>query len=707
MSPQTLKGVISKIVYQDQDRGFAVFDVENEHGKKVRVAGSAPDLAEGLGIRATGQYQVHPRFGRQFKAATVMALPPETTDGIAAYLASGRVDGVGKTLAGRIVDFFGDGVRAALDEGPDRLRECPGIGGSRAQAIHRAWNRQMRERETFVLLASMGLTAKQVQKVAREYGEDGPARVKNDPYDLIRRVTGIGFKTADSIAANVGIEGDAPTRMEAAVRYVLETAAESGHVFLVAHDLIRAVSEVTSQDESAANAAVRTMAGDGRLVVEKAAEDGLVFEAGLHRAETRVARRARVLAAQSVRPARVEAAGSGPVRLAPSQKRAVSIVSRSGLGILTGGPGTGKTTIVGALLRVAGASGLKTVLAAPTGRAAMRLKEATGREAKTLHRLLEFNPRDGRFQRNETNPLDADWILVDESSMLDIHMMDNLLKAVTPGTRLTFVGDADQLPPVGPGDPFRDLIRSDIVPVARLTEVFRQGEGSQIVAAAYRVLSGREPGTPSVADGALGDFYFLEREDPAAVADAIEKMVVERIPARFGLDPVRQVQVLAPMRRGDCGTEALNRRLRDRLNPRIDPAKPGFAPGDRLIQNRNNYEKEVFNGDIGVAETGAEKGSLLVRFEDRRVEFKAMEQDDLSLAHAITVHKAQGSEFPAVVVSLHTQHYVMLQRNLLYTALTRGRRLVVLCGNRRAVRLAVNNARMEPRNTRLAWRLRE
>jgi exodeoxyribonuclease V alpha subunit len=333
------------------------------------------------------------------------------------------------------------------------------------------------------------------------------------------------------------------------------------------------------------------------------------------------------------------------------------------------------------------------------------MREATGHEAKTIHRLLEYNPRDGGFVRGDHLPLDCDWLVVDESSMLDVVLMDRLIRAVAPGTRLTFVGDADQLPPVGPGDPLRDLIRSESVPVARLGEVFRQGTGSAIVHNAHRILHGDEP-IPAPRDAAdLGDFYTVWRDDPLGVAEAVVTLVAERIPARFGLDPVRQIQVLAPMRRGDCGTDALNRALRARLNP-VAGDGPGFARGDRVIQNRNNYDRDAFNGDIGVVTSVEPGGATAVRFDDRDVVFEPSDLDDLALAHAVTVHKSQGSEFPAVVVVLHTQHYVMLRRNLLYTAVTRGRRLVVLVGNKRALRLALDNARVEPRNTGLAERLR-
>lgn len=714
MGDETLTGRVTRVVFQDDAEAFAIFDLEVPGRGKTRVAGHALDLRPGLDVRVTGDFRDHPRFGRQLKATTVMVLAPERPEAIAAYLASGRVQGIGKGLAASLVAFFGDRIREVLDGDADGLRACPGIGRERARVIHEAWHRQRRERETWVLLAGLGLTPGQILKVMRAYGDEGPARVHDNPYDLIRRVPGIGFKTADAIGEKVGVARDAAIRMEASVRFVLDEAAESGHVFLPESDLAQRVADLTGQPAARAVMAVQDAASRGTCIVRDDPSGPIVFDADLHRVESEVARRLRVLTAERIRPVPVPDGRLGRLTLAPSQREALASLTSSAVCVLTGGPGTGKTTVVGALLALARRAQLRVLLAAPTGRAAMRMKEATGVEARTLHRLLEFNPRTGRFARDDLHPLDADWVVVDEASMLDIVLLGHLLRALSPGTRLTLVGDADQLPPVGPGDPFRDLIASGAVPVARLREIFRQGAGSAIVHAAHQVLSGREPTTPG--EGLAGDdrpsartlhdFYVVLREDPADVASVIERLVVERIPTRFGLDPRRDVQVLAPMHRGDCGTEALNRALRNRLNPSA-AARPGLHAGDRVLQTRNNYHKEVFNGDIGLVVDRRQDGTIRVQFEDRLADFDPSDADDLSLAYAISVHKAQGSEFPAVVVALHTQHYVMLRRNLLYTALTRGRRLCVLVGNRRAIRLAVANDRVEARNTRLAARLRE
>lgn len=713
MADETLTGRVTRVVFQDDAEAFAIFDLEVPGRGKTRVAGHALNLQPGLDVRVTGDFRDHPRFGRQLRATTVMVLPPERPEAIAAYLASGRVEGIGKGLAARLVAFFGDRIREVLDGDAEGLRACPGIGRERARVIHEAWHRQRRERETWVLLAGLGLTPGQILKVMRSYGDEGPARVHDNPYDLIRRVPGIGFKTADAIGEKVGVAHDAPARMEAAVRFVLGEAAESGHVFLPEADLVRRVADLTAQPADRARAAVLDAVSRGLCVVRDDPSGPIVLDADLDRVESDVARRIRVLRAERVPPLPVPDGRLGRLTLAPSQREALASLTSSTVAVLTGGPGTGKTTVVGALLALARRARLQVALAAPTGRAAMRMKEATGVEARTLHRLLEFNPRTGRFARDDLQPLEADWVVVDEASMLDVVLLGHLLRAVSPGTRLTLVGDADQLPPVGPGDPFRDLIASGTVPVARLREVFRQEEGSAIVRAAHEVLSGREPRTP--ADGLAGDerpggqglhdFYVVLREDAADVAAVVERLVVERIPARFGLNPHRDIQVLAPMHRGDCGTEALNRSLRRRLNPAA-AGRPGFQPGDRVIQTRNNYNKEIFNGDIGQVLARHQDGTVRVQFEDRLVDLDPSEAEDLALAYAISVHKAQGSEFPAVVVALHTQHYLMLRRNLLYTALTRGRRLCVLVGSRRAIRLAVANDRVEVRNTRLAARLR-
>lgn len=703
MGDAPLAGVVVRVRYLDASAPFAVFDLELPGGGRVTATGPVASLGEGLEVRVTGDWQDHPRFGRRFRGTTVMVLPPRSASGIAAYLASGQVTGVGGKLAARIVAHFENEIGTILDEAPERLTEVPGIGPERASRIADAWRRQVEERRTVVLLLDLGLTAAQAARAVRAYGHEAPARVTADPYGLAEHVSGFGFRTADVIATRLGIAPDSPVRMQAAVRHVLRAGADAGHLYLPRQTLATQVGEVTGQGEGAVAAALSALAVDGRVVVETAPEGPVVFDARLHQAERQVAARIDLLAQVGV-PA-LTVTGTSVERLAPTQRAALQRVASAAVAVLTGGPGTGKTTIIGALLDVADRAGLRILLAAPTGRAAMRMKEATGRDARTLHRLLEFNPRDGRFQRDEMRPLDADWVVVDESSMLDIGMADRLLRALSPGTRLTLVGDADQLPPVGPGDPFCALIASGTVPVARLTQVFRQDEGSQIVEAAHRILAGLAPQEGTRDPDALGDFYLVLREDPADLAKVVEHLVVERIPARFGLDPRTDIQVLAPMRRGECGTDALNALLRRRLNPGAED-RPVPAPGDRVIQIRNNYDREVFNGDIGMVTGARPAGGVTIRFDDREVAFDAADTDDLAPAYAVTVHKSQGSEFPAVVLCLHTQHFPMLRRNLLYTGVTRARRLVVVCGNRRALRIALDNARVEPRNSRLIERLR-
>jgi exodeoxyribonuclease V alpha subunit len=702
--PTTLTGTVARVIYEGADGPFTVFELATDPGTRVTVTAPAGGLASGLGVRLTGDYQDHPRFGRRFRANTVLILPPERPESIAAYLASGQVDGVGPRLAARIVGHFGPDVREVLDSKPERLTEVPGIGPARAGAVSEAWRRQVAQRERMLLLCDLGLTPTQATRAVRAYGDEAPARVAANPYDLARDVSGIGFRTADAIAGRLGIAPDSPLRIGAASRHVLATAADMGHLFLPVASFLAEVASVTGQDASVVQPVVDLMAAEGRITIEDDPFEPRVFETSLRDAERRVASRILTLAAVAVRPLPLGSTRAGGLTLAPSQLEALAVVAGAPVAVLTGGPGTGKTTIVGSLLDLADRAGLRVMLAAPTGRAAMRMKETSGRDARTVHRLLEFNPRDGGFQRNESRPLETDWVVVDESSMLDVSLADRLLRALSPGTRLTLVGDADQLPPVGPGDPFRDLVRSGAVPVARLREVFRQGEGSAIVHNAHRILAGDEPITARAQESTPGDFHVAVREDPAALAELVVTLVAERIPARFGLDPRTDVQVLAPMRRGDCGTDALNRMLRERLNP-ASAGRPGPAPGDRVIQNRNNYDRDIYNGDIGTVLSVAPDGCPTVRFDDRDVVLEGSEADDLAPAYAITVHKSQGSEFPAVIAVLHTQHFVMLRRNLLYTAVTRGRRLVVLAGNRRAIRLALDNARLEPRNTRLAERL--
>ena len=700
-----LNGTVTRVRFVNEQGDFSVFDVLLPDKTQATVSGPSVLVAQGLQVRVTGEWQDHPRYGKRFRAASVLVLPPSDLDGIVAYLKSGQIPGIGEKFAARIAAHFGSKLAWVLDNEPEKLTEVPGIGKDRAAKVAQAWHSQVEERQTMVLLLDMGLTQNQASRAVRVYGHEAPAVVAADPYVLAEHVSGFGFLTADKIAKRAGITADSMIRQQAAVRHILLQASNFGHLFLPLEELASQVAVLTEQPEQLALDAVEKMAKDGKVAVETVFEGKIVFDIHLHRAEIQVANRVRQLAGIGVRP--IEVTGEAVSRLAASQRAALQSIVSSSMAVLTGGPGTGKTTVIGAILSLADQAALKTALAAPTGRAAMRMKEATGREAKTLHRLLEFNPQNGRFMRDEHNPLDADWVVIDEASMLDIGLADHLLRAISPGTRLTFVGDADQLPPVGPGDPFRSLIASEVVPVAWLTEVFRQEEGSEIVAAAHQVLKGRniECGTDSGNRGPdeLGDFYLVVREDAADLARMAEHLVAERIPARFGLDPLTDIQVLSPMRRSECGTDALNTALRQRLNPQA--AKQPFpAVGDKVIQTKNNYDREVFNGDVGVVLNVSPEGTT-VQFDDRIVFFEAGETDDLAPAYAITVHKSQGSEFPAVVICVHTSHYVMLRRNLLYTAITRGKKLVVVCTNQRALKIALSNYLVEPRNSMLVERL--
>jgi exodeoxyribonuclease V alpha subunit len=697
VAEESIIGHIKRVLFTKEDDSYTVFDIVDDSGRVIRVVGCAPSLAEGLRVRATGLFQNHPRFGLQFRADTVMALPPDKPEAIAKYLASGQVRGIGDTLARRLVSYFKDRIREALDGDVEGLKECPGIGEQRAKTIHEAWHKHLKERETYILLAGMGLTHAQILRAIKVLGENAPARVQQNPYDLIRFVHGIGFKTADQIARRVGIKEDSPIRIQAALLFVLEQAQEAGHCFLGLEHLVRHTGFYTGAPEQACSQAIVEVQRRGDIVVDKGKEGLRVFLASLYHAEQEVANRLRLLCKRNLEGIFIDRL---PDWLSTSQKQALQAIKDAPVSVLTGGPGTGKTTILKYLVEACEKRGLKVALAAPTGRAAMRLSEISGREAKTIHRLLHFNPHTMQFACDE---IDADLVVIDEASMLDIVLAMHLLKAIGPKTRLLLVGDADQLPPVGPGCPFLDIIESKTTPVLRLREVFRQEARSSIVTAAHMVLRGE---VPNLSDTDTSDFYIVHKENPADVATTIEKLVCERIPQRFGFDPIKEIQVLAPMKKGDCGTDRLNAMLKERLNPEWS-GKPGFHVNDRVIQTRNNYEKEVFNGDIGVIVRVSSDGGISVSFDGRVVHFEPDEAGDLMLAHAITVHKAQGSEFKAVVISLHTQHYMMLRRNLFYTALTRGKNLVVVVGNRKALHLAVSNDRVEPRNTTLAERLRE
>ena len=713
-APVTLEGVVARVVYSQEQSGYAVVALqERPDAPEVIAVGSLLGTQPGETLRLAGGWTEHPKYGRRFQAESYATITPRTVAGLEQYLGSGMVPGIGPGFARRIVAHFGLATLEVLDHASRRLREVPGIGAKRAERVAQAWHQQRELRGTMLFLQSHGISAAHARRIYRQFGTRARAVLQEDPYRLAAHVPGMGFQTADRIAAKLGIAADSPQRIQAAALHELHAAATDGDVYLPAPILCRRTAELVQlRDRRAAEEALASLREADRVIGEQLPAPGAgtpvaaqylpPLFAAEQRAATRLVTLLRSTPGGSAAAPAPAAAGAGIV-LAAAQRAATEVLLRSKVAVLTGGPGTGKTTLVRWIAAASARAGTRVVLAAPTGRAAKRLEEATGMPAGTIHRLLEFSPRHGTFTRNRSYPVAADLLVVDEASMVDIRLLAALLEATPDGCRVLFVGDADQLPSVGPGSVLADLAAIPGLPTVRLTEVFRQSAASRIVRAAHAINSGEfDPRQATVADS---DFYFIARREPEQVAHTVETLVTTRIPRRFGLDPRRDIQVLSPMNRGPLGTVQLNRRLRERLNP--DPAGDGggLRLGDRVLQTRNNYQLEVFNGDIGhVVAVDAESGSVQVDFGGRRVQYAAADRDDLVPAYAISIHRSQGSEFPAVVVPVHTQHFVMLRRNLLYTAVTRGKRLVVLVGSEKAVALAARRGSDRTRFSALALR---
>lgn len=717
-----LEGALERVVYRDADRGFSVVEVVLRDGRRVTVTGNLLGARVGEHLRVEGDWQEHPKFGRQVRARTVEVVPPSTIEGVRAYLASGLVKGVGPALAERIVAQLGSEALESIEREPEKLRRVPGIGPKRAREIAEAIALQKGLRELVTYLGAHGVGSGAAQRIWRHYGADALRFVRENPFRLADEVWGFGFRKADEIAGKLGLAADAPERARAGLVFALTEAAGQGHSCLPREVLTEQAKRLLGLDDRPIAEALAACV-DAKLISldepaernRKAAEPtSFVYLPVMLAAERIVARRVVQLTearlGQPIADARAVAAMEARLRFEadPLQRRAVETALREPMVVITGGPGVGKTTIVRQIVELTKASGLTVALASPTGRAARRLSEATRHEATTLHRLLEFQPRENVFLRNEKRPLRAAIVIVDEVSMLDIQLAAHLLRAVATPTRLVFVGDADQLPSVGPGNFLRDVVESGRVAVVRLTRIFRQGEGSAIVAGAHRVLAGETPVFTREATG-RGDLFFVERNDPLDALKGVLHVVTERIPDRFRLDPRRQVQVIAPMYRGEVGIDRINRELRERLNPPEAGAGGGeksLRVRDRVMVTRNDVDKDVFNGDVGRVEAvNSRNRSVLVRFGDRLVSFEDADAAGLVLAYAISVHRSQGSEYPAVVIPLVTQHFVMLRRALLYTAMTRARELCVLVGSRRALDIAVREARVEERFSRLKERL--
>ena len=722
-APETLRGSVERVTFFNEETGFAVLRVTvRGHPEPVTILGNLPAAHAGEAVTAEGRWTRDPRHGLQFKADTLRAEAPDSREGIERYLGGGLIRGIGPVLAKKLVERFGEQVFDIIDGHSARLEEVDKVGPERRRRIKAAWTEGKAVREVMVFLHAQGAGSSRAVRIYKTYGERAVETVRADPYRLARDVPGIGFKTADGIAQKLGFAPDSPLRAAAGLRFALHRATDEGHCALPEERLTAWTAELLGIDETLVHEALSTALTKGDVARGGDGAAALVYLPRLLAAERAVAGRVLHLAAQPPAFPAIDAeAAAGWYEkktgrdLSPSQRRALAAAVGSRVFILTGGPGVGKTTLLDAILAVLRAKGVQPVLAAPTGRAAQRLGEATGLRAKTLHRLLEWQP--GGFAHDEARPLAGDLFVVDECSMLDLPLTHALLRALPPGAALLLVGDVDQLPSVGPGLVLRNLLDSGRVPSARLTEIFRQAAASRIVLNAHRVNAGEfpEPGAPG---DAHADFFFIERPEPERLAETVAELVARRIPARWGLDPARDIQVLCPGRRGPAGSRELNARLQARLNPPRDGeetvARFGwtFRPRDRVMQNANDYDKEVFNGDQGLIErVDPVDGEVLVRFggeggSPRTVAYPFGELDELEPAYAITVHKSQGSEFPAVVIPLTTSHYPLLQRNLLYTGITRGRRLVVLVGQRPALAMAVSRQPDRGRYGALLERLR-
>ncbi len=723
-----LTGQIERVTYNDAESGYAVLRIAVKgYPDLVTAVGTIASPAVGEVLNMRGVWIEHPKFGSQFKIMEYKSFAPSSVKGMEKYLGSGLIKGIGPSIAEKIVSLFGADAFEILDSHPERLIEIEGVGEKKAAAIHEAWLEQREVRGVMLFLQSHGIGTGYALRVFRHYGSASVRVLEENPYRLAIDIFGIGFMTADKIASGMGFSRESPLRIRAGVLHVMNELTREGHVFVPVEELTASAAEILSVSSEVVEKGIEDARLNQELIIEwytdaDKKDDCAVYLPAFHYAEVHSAKNLCSILSSPFNGQYADPEVVIPwvqrelgISFAGRQTEALKTALSSQVMVITGGPGTGKTTLIKAIMKIRSARGFKIMLAAPTGRAAKRMTEATGHEAKTIHRMLEYTGSTmsgGDFMRNETNPLDCDLLVVDEASMIDQVLFHHLLKAVPKGSSVIFVGDVDQLPSVGPGNVLKDIIDSGVCPVVHLNEIYRQSRESMIVVNAHRINSGEMPFLDERGEvSSLSDFYFIEESDPDKALEIIKRLVTLRMPQKFGLDPVRDIQVLTPMHRGSVGTARLNLELREALNTcqgsKVLRMGRTLQEGDKVMQIRNNYEKDVYNGDIGtVVRIDGEESRVIVEMDSGRVSYDFSELDELIHAYAVSIHKSQGSEYPAVVIPIMTQHYMMLQRNLLYTGITRGKKLVVVIGTRKAVAIAVKNDKTRKRYTRLAERLK-
>ncbi len=723
MMDSELKGQLERITYHNEDNHYTIAKMRVQGRRDlVTVIGNLVTVSPGEVLRVTGSWEMHPKYGEQFKILSYESVAPATVKGIERYLGSGLIKGIGPVMAKRLVEKFGKDTLDVIETRSQRLHEVEGIGARRIEMIKTAWDEQKEVRDVMLFLQDHEVGSSYAVKIYRQYGKDSVRVVRENPYRLARDIFGIGFLTADKIAEKLGIPRDSPLRAEAGILHTLEQLSAEGHVFYPYGPLIAECEKILGVSRDILVGAVETIAAETRIMIEgplgdEELGDKAVYLTEFLDAERGIADSLWKIAGGRAKTLRFDcsaeidtAQNKLGMTLALNQEKAVRAALEKNALVITGGPGTGKTTIIRAIIAVYGGRGRTVVLAAPTGRAAKRLSEAAGQDAKTIHRLLEFSPKLGSFKRNEDFPLDADVVIIDEASMIDSLLMHHLLKAVPADASLILVGDVDQLPSVGAGNVLKDIIDSGLITTVKLDEIFRQSGESLIVVNAHKINRGDFPILSSSKD-VPQDFYFIDMEDPEEVCKTILNMCRNKIPEKFGFHPVNDIQVLSPMHRGIVGAANLNVELQKYLNQSSDELLRGgriLKTGDKVMQIRNNYDKDVYNGDIGrIVSIDREEHEITVDYDGKRITYDFTELDEVVLAYAVSVHKSQGSEYPAVIMPLLTQHYMMLQRNLLYTAITRGKKLVVLIGTKKALAIAIRNNKQQMRYTGLKERLKE